>query len=95
MSKAVGVGRLGVRGGGKDLGNIGAEAGFGMRGLLLVTLFGGSQEGDDGRVEGGGGVLRTQVLAGYGNAGLVIDEDLVVRIAAIGRRADDLDAVAL
>lgn len=96
LSEPVRAGRMGVKGCGKDLGDVGAEAGVGVwRRFLLVALLGGPPAGDDGRVEGGGRVVRPQVLAGDGDAGLVIDEDLVMRVSAIGWRTDDLDAVAL
>lgn len=95
LSEVIRAGWLGVKGGGKDLGDIGAEMGVLVWFLLLALLFGWPLAAGDGRVEGGGGVLPTQVFAGDGDTGLVIDEDLVVRVSAIGRWADDLDAVAL
>jgi hypothetical protein len=78
-----------------NLGDIGAKASVVVRRLTLVFVFGGPLSAADGRIEGGGRVLRTHVFAHNGDAGLVIDEDMVMRLSAIGRRADDLDAVAL
>ena len=96
LSEVVRASWLGVKSGGKDLGDIGAEAGVGLRNrLLLVAGFGGPLADGNGRVESGGGVLWTQVFTGDGDAGLVVDEDLVMRGSSIGWRADDVDAVAL
>ena len=96
LPETIWTGRLGVKDGGKDLGDIGAEAGVGVQvRLLLVLLLGGPLAAGDGRIEGGGCVLRTQVFAGDRGVRLVIDEDLVARVSAIGGRTDDLDPVAL
>jgi len=95
LSEVIRAGRLGVKDAGKDLGDIGAVAGVEVRRLLLVAVFGGPLAAGDGRVEGGGRVLGTEVFAGDSGAGLVIDEDLVMRVSAVGGWADDLDGVAL
>jgi len=96
LFEPVRTGRLGVKGGRKDLGNVYAEAGvLVLVDLLLVALLGGPLAAADSRIEGDGRVLRTQVLAGDDDAGLVIDEDLVMRVSAIGWWPDNLDAVAL
>ena len=96
LSEMIRTGRLGVKDSGKNLRNVGAEMRVLVRVcLLLVFLLGGPLASGDSRVECGGCVLRTQVPAGDGDAGLMIDEDLVMRVSAIGGRVDDLDAVAL
>jgi hypothetical protein len=83
LPETIRAGRLGVKGGGKDLGDISAEAGVLMLFFLVFLVLTGPLAAGDGRIEGGGRVIRTQVFAGDGDAGLVIDEDLVMRVSAL------------
>lgn len=64
LPEVIGTGWLGVKDTGKDLGDVGAEAGVEVLAcLLLVVPPGGSLAAGDDRIEGGGLVLRTQVIA--------------------------------
>ena len=95
ISKVIGTGRLGVKDGGKDLGNVGAVSGIQVRFFPLSLLFCGPLAAGDSRFDGGGRIFGAQCLAGNSCVGLVIDEDLVMRVSPIDWRPDDLDAVIL
>ena len=88
---------LGVKQCRKHLRNVGVEAGFGgaFRRLLWTLPLAGDGVLGDGGFDTGSGIIGAQGLAGDGGAGAVIDEDLVVGVAAVAGGVDDLDAVCL
>ena len=64
LPEVIGTGWLGVKDTGKDLWDVGAEAGVEVLAcLLLVVPLGGSLTAGNGPVEGGGRVFRTQVFS--------------------------------
>jgi len=89
------TGRLSVKDGGKNLGDVGAVPGVLLRFGLLSFLLRWSLSAGDSCVDGGRRVVRAQRFAGDRRMGSVIDEDLVMRVSPVGWWPDDLDAVIL